>query len=280
MLLGGAATMSSFAFVLQAGGESADRLRAWGRGQNQLGAAELLQLLRRVSLGIVDVFVGAEFLGECRLVHAARNGHGAKTAAGRELDREMAQPTNALDRYQVPGIRTGFAQCVIGGDAGAHQRSSFRRVDLLRHGRHGGFGCNHVLSETAVETGGGRGARGAVGKFPFAAGFAVRTITAVPAHANALARLEELDAGADFLHAARHFMPRDAGELHARPLPFLENLVAMANAAGVHLDQHLIRSGFGDWAFDEFERAPSTRNLCDNHSTPCVGLAATEYNDG
>ncbi len=102
-------------------------------------------------------------------------------------------------------------------------------------------------------------------------------IAAIPAHADALARLEAGDTGAVFLHPARDFMTGDAGKLHAGPLPLLEDLVAMADAAGLDLDQDLTGAGLRDGTFHEFERTACFRDLRDEHEySPVEGFGDFE----
>jgi hypothetical protein len=55
-------------------------------------------------------------------------------------------------------------------------------------------------------------------------------------------------------------------------LAFLEDLVAMTDAAGVHFDEHLPQTRFGDGTLDEFKGTARAGELCDNHGIPSVGI--------
>lgn len=91
-----------------------------GRGcENEVSAPKFLQGLGgRSGIGI-EIFVSAQFLGQRFLVGAAPDGDGAKAHLAGVLNSEMAETADALDRDQVSGARSGIAQRVVNGNAGA-----------------------------------------------------------------------------------------------------------------------------------------------------------------
>ena len=200
------------------------------------------------------------------LVLAARDGHGAVAALRRELHREMAEAADALHGDDLAGSRAGLAQRIVGGNARAQERAGDRGVDAFRHGSNGRFRGDHVFRVAAVEVHGGCRARRAIGELAFAARLTVRAVAAVPADADALAGLEDLHAGPDFLHAAGDFVPRHKGKFHPRPMALLEDRVAVANAAGVDFNENLSLPWLRFGAFDEFKGTTGLGDLSDEHT--------------
>ena len=60
-----------------------------------------------ISIGGVDVDVGAELSGERFLVLTASHGYGAKSHLPRVLKAEVTEPTNSPHCDQISGLRTG-----------------------------------------------------------------------------------------------------------------------------------------------------------------------------
>ena len=48
-----------------------------------------------------------------------------------ELHAEMAEPADALNRHDIASARTGIAQRVEGGDAGAQQRRGMDGIEFI-----------------------------------------------------------------------------------------------------------------------------------------------------
>src|SRR5262249_38970296 len=91
-------------------------------------------------------------------------------------------------------------------------------------------------------------------------------ITAVPTDADLLAHLPTLHAGADRVNCARDFVTGNSRIRNVRKQPFLNNGIAVAYAAGVHLDPHCSRTWLRDRPFDNLKGTLGTRNLCDSHT--------------
>src|SRR5438477_46254 len=109
------------------------------------------------------------------------------------------------------------------------------------------------------------------------AGIAIPAIAAVPADADALTRAPPGNSAADRIDAADHLMPGDARVLNVREQPLLGDAVAMADAAGLHLDANLAGGGLRDFTLDQLQRAVRLRNLCDPHR--CHGEPPTNDPD-
>jgi hypothetical protein len=90
-------------------------------------------------------------------------------------------------------------------------------------------------------------------------------MAAVPAHAHALARLPLRNASAHRIHYADDFVTGDAGVLQSRPVAFLYQRIAVANAAGLNFDSHLAGSWLGNFTFYNFKRSTGPDNLGNTH---------------
>ena len=94
------------------------------------------------------------------------------------------------------------------------------------------------------------------------------TMAAVPAHADALARLPVGHVGADRLDGADDFMPRDTGILN-RVCAHHGEHVAVADAAGVNFEQDVAWTGFGNIALDQLDGTVGLGDLGNLHFAPC-----------
>jgi len=90
-------------------------------------------------------------------------------------------------------------------------------------------------------------------------------MTAMPAHADALARFPLRTAGADGIHDPDDFMAGNARILQAGPMAFLDQGIAVADATGLDFDPHLAGARFGDWAFYDFKRSARAGDLRGAH---------------
>src|SRR5437870_8693395 len=108
-----------------------DRLAVRRRGQDQVSPSEFLQRLRGGYLLRIDIFVRAELADELRLVRAARDGDGPEAHARGELDAEVAEAADALDRDGIAGTSAAVAERVVRSDARAEQGGYLDRLELL-----------------------------------------------------------------------------------------------------------------------------------------------------
>jgi hypothetical protein len=90
-------------------------------------------------------------------------------------------------------------------------------------------------------------------------------MAAVPAHADALAGFPVGHVGAHGINAAGDFVSGNARILDARPVAFLDECVAVANAAGFDFDPDLAASGLGNASLDEFEITAGLADLDSFH---------------
>src|SRR5450631_1432971 len=86
------------------------------------------------------------------------------------------------------------------------------------------------------------------------AGIAIAATAAEPAHTHALADFPAFYAFAQRVNHAGGFVPRHAGIGDAGPQSFLCQHVAVAHAAGLHLDAHVARPRVRNVALDNFKR--------------------------
>jgi hypothetical protein len=78
-------------------------------------------------------------------------------------------------------------------------------------------------------------------KLAAAARVADSAMPSVPAHADPLSLFPRLHVGADLVDDAGHLVARNTRVLNARPVAFLQEHVAVADAAGLDLDAHPTR---------------------------------------
>jgi hypothetical protein len=86
-------------------------------------------------------------------------------------------------------------------------------------------------------------------------------VASVPAEANALARLEERNVGADGVDDTGDLVAGGARELKAGPVAFLGERITVADAAGVDADADVAGTGLGKFFFDELERTAGGGDL-------------------
>src|SRR5205085_9685351 len=100
---------------------------------------------------------------------------------------EMTQATDTLNCDHVSSTCTGITKRVERGDAGAEQRSSLIRRQIVRHGCNRFRLSNHVVSVSAVHAEAGDLAVGAADEVSLAAWVANEAVPAMPAYAYTLA---------------------------------------------------------------------------------------------
>ncbi len=85
-----------------------------------------------------------------------------------------------------------------------------------------------------------------------------------PAHADALTLLEGGDAGAALRDDADDLVSGHHRILHGH-VPIDRHVLALADAAGLDLDEHLVGVRLRDGSLGQLERARTTRDLNDLH---------------
>ena len=224
------------------------------RGENDLRAAQLLQFRRRVLRLAVDVVPRSQFPRQRFLVRPARDADGLETHLHRILHAEMTEAAEAQHRDNVAWTRAAVPQRVVSRDARAHQRRGFHGGQILRHQRQREGGSHHVIRITAVEGNAGYLERHlATKEIAAAAGIAMTTMTAMPANAHALARFPLRDTRAHGIHDPDDFMARHARILQARPVTFLDQRIAVADATGLDFHPHPAGARLGNFTFNDFK---------------------------
>jgi len=78
-------------------------------------------------------------------------------------------------------------------------------------------------------------------------------MTAMPAHAHALARFPFRNTRTHGIHDPDHFMAGHTRISQARPVAFLDQRIAVADAAGLDFDPHPVGARLGNFTFNDFE---------------------------
>jgi hypothetical protein len=88
---------------------------------------------------------------------------------------------------------------------------------------------------------------------------------AVPADADALSRLVLSHACAHGIHESRDFVAGHTRILDSRPVTFLGQRIAVANAAGLDFDPDVTGTRLGNVAFNDFKRSAGAGDLGSAH---------------
>jgi hypothetical protein len=98
-----------------------------------------------------------------------------------------------------------------------------------------------------------------------AARVATAAIAAVPSHPDALAGLPSLDAGADRVDHSGHLVPGNTRVLEPRKGSFLDERIAVTDAAHLDPDAHRPGSRLGDRSLGDLERPVGSGDLDHAH---------------
>jgi hypothetical protein len=151
-------------------------------------------------------------------------------------------------------------------DAGTEQRRGFGGGELVWDSGDRLGGRNHVFRVTAVMADAGNLSELAENEIAAAAGIAGETMAAVPSDSDALAGFPVSDIGADGVDAAGDFVSGNARILNVRPMAFLYERVAVADAAGFDFDPKLAAAGVRNVSFNEFQITAGFADLDSLHS--------------
>src|SRR5215472_12716370 len=250
-----------------------DGLGVRGRGQDHARAAELLQSLRRSAHRAVDVIVRTQLPNELVLVGATTDGHRAEAHLAGALDAEMAEAADALHGDRVAWSRSRVAQGVVDGDAGAEQWGRLRARQIVGHRGDRLGGGDHVLGIAAIEAERSDLLEATQDEVAAAARITREAVSTVPADANALARLPDLDVGTHDVDPTGDLVPWDARVWEPGPEPVLDQHVTVADAAGLDLDAHLIALGLGNRTLHELEVTARLGHLHRLHGSHRVSSA-------
>jgi hypothetical protein len=94
---------------------------------------------------------------------------------------------------------------------------------------------------------------------------ALSAVTAMPADSCTLALRPVGDPWTDRVDYARHFMARDTGIDKTRPMPLFDKGIAMADAAGFHLNADRIETWLRHLALDYLEGTAWSAYLDSRH---------------
>ena len=184
----------------------------------------------------------------------ASDGDGAVAGLGGVLDGEVAESADADDDDGVAGACSGVAQGVEGGDSCAEQRGGIGVVDAFRDESEGVGGGDDVVGIAAVVVDAADELVFAEDEVAATAGRTVVAVASVPAEADALAGLEEGNVRADGVDDAGNLVAGGARVLHAGPMAFFGERVAVAHAAGMHADADVTRARLREFLRYELER--------------------------
>src|ERR1700722_17892230 len=161
-----------------------------------------------------------------------------------------------------------MAERIVHSDSCAQQWRSFGRRQIIWHQGYCFRRDDHILGIPAVKADGRDLFELTQNEVPAAARVALKAVSAMPSNSHALTRLPQSDVGADGIDATGNLVARHSRVLNSRPVPFFHKRVAMADAAGFHLDAHLPASGLRSWSLDDFEITSRLANLDGLHANP------------
>ena len=172
------------------------------------------------------------------------NGRHAQAHGFCVLHRDVAESANTDHGQPLAGPCTGALDATIGGDAGAKDWGHAIHIDMFGQVSAEGGWRHHVFGIAAwLAVARGFGAR-TYGFHALQAKFAGAAGPEHPRHANAIPLFEILYTFAQRFHITGDFMAGYKREYRIwRPIPFNRVQIAMANAAGLDLDQYFAGAG-------------------------------------
>src|SRR5882672_12485627 len=165
----------------------------------------------------------------------------------------MTQPAHSVDRNHISRPRAGIAKRVKSSDPRAQQRCRFVEGNAIGQSDNRLFRSDHVFLIAAIVSNPANLLVLAQPKISPAAGFALETMPAVPAHADPLTLLPDRHAYAASVDHYSNLVARNARILNPRPIAFLHQRIAMANTAGLDLNTHLPRTGLRNLPLHNFK---------------------------
>jgi hypothetical protein len=224
-----------------------------------------------------DEDVGAELLREHGILGSAPDGGHPVAEPLRELNAEVAEPADPLDGNEVARQRATVPERVERREARAQQRRGLGRIERFRHARQRHGRHEQVLAVAAVVADSADLRIRTVRKVSAAAGETGAILPAVPADADAVARLPGRHAVAGFVDHAGDFVSRHAGICHAREKALLRVRIAVADSTGQDTNPDVSRQGCWNLALDNLEVGAGLRHLYDLHARPGVLLPDVVY---
>src|SRR5829696_7957498 len=147
----------------------------------------------------------------------------------RVLNSEMTEPADAVNCDDVSRARAGITERVVDRDARAHEWTSVLGGYVIGNQSERGHWCNHVLGIPAIEVDACHFSIDAHRKVTTPALFADKTMSAMPAHANALTFTPRGDVVANGIDESGHLVTRNTRILKRGPETFFNESVAVAN---------------------------------------------------
>jgi hypothetical protein len=125
---------------------------------------------------------------------------------------------------------------------------------------------DHVFAVTTIKADAGHLVRFTSEQIPAPARVTSPAVAAVPSDTNPLAASPSDHSFADGVNRAGNLMTRDARVLNAGPKALFDQHIAMADAAGRHLDPNSPRRRFRYRSLDNLKLTLRRRYLCNTHS--------------
>src|SRR5438874_1230982 len=92
----------------------------------------------------------SQLFGQRFFVGAFGDGHGFKSHFPGELNAQMSQASDPLDRDEISGPGSAVSKRVVGGDSGAKNRRRFFKRNLIWNSGQGFFGGDHIFGIAPV----------------------------------------------------------------------------------------------------------------------------------
>ena len=148
----------------------------------------------------------------------------------------------------------------------AHERCSILGRQIIRHGCHAFRRSDHVFAITAIKCDAGNLLPFAQNEVSSAARVADKAVASMPSHAHSLTYLPVGNVAAQRINHSGNFVTGNSRILQARPISFLSQNIAVADAAGRHFDSHLAIARFGDGPLYNLKVPTGTADLRHFHA--------------
>lgn len=231
------------------------RFAAGRGGEHNTGAAQAHEFLSRIGGLSVYVLIGAQTPGQLFFVCATRNSNRLEPHTVGELDAKVAQATQTLNSHEITRSSPTIAQRIKGGDASAHERSRFRRIESLGHERKRLLRRHHVLSVPTIIGDTCDLFILAVDEISTATSGANEVMASMPADTHPLSRAPGMHIRAERVDYPDHLMSRNTWIGDRIWLSLFHEDITVAHATRFHFDTHLSGLRLRYRALDDLEWA-------------------------
>src|SRR5216683_7794113 len=232
--------------------------------KDHLRPAEFLQFSGRVHCGTVDINIRAKLFRKCVIAAASYSGNAITGFLG-ELNSQMTEPANSLDRDKVARQSSAVAESIERSYAGAHQRGGIYIAKRLWHPGQGFHRRNHEFLVASVVADSANLTIRAIHEVSSPARQTSAILAAVPADTYSLALLPVLHACSELVYHASYFMSGNTRIGNSGKESLLGHYITVADSTCLNANPYVSRTRFRDFTFHDFKIGSRLRYLHNFH---------------